>query len=97
MIKYYPIFDRVVVRQDAAEEMTDGGLYLPEKGKEKPLTGTVLAVGETVCSLMNKGDTVQFSKFGGTKVKMKEFHPEKKEEELIILKETECFGYFRDE
>ena len=41
-----PLGDRVIVKQDEAEETTASGLYLATEAKEKPQTGTVLAVGE---------------------------------------------------
>ena len=41
-----PLGDRVIIKQDEAEETTASGLYLATEAKEKPQTGTVLAVGE---------------------------------------------------
>ena len=73
-----PIGDRVVVRPKSAEEMTKSGIILPDTAKERPQEGEVMAVGTgrimddgTVVPLAVKvGDTVLFSKYGGTEVKI---------------------------
>ena len=41
-----PLYDRVVVKPIEAEEVTAGGIYIPDNAKEKPTKGEVLAVGE---------------------------------------------------
>jgi len=73
-----PLEDRIVVRTLEAEEMTASGLVIPDTAKEKPQEGEVLAVGpgrfnedgdERVPLDINVGDTVIFSKYGGTEVK----------------------------
>ncbi|HEX2027384.1 MAG TPA: co-chaperone GroES [Nitriliruptorales bacterium] len=73
-----PLEDRVLVTIDEAEETTASGLVIPDTAKEKPHQGTVIAVGpgkrseqtgELVQVDVNEGDTVLFSKYGGTEVK----------------------------
>jgi chaperonin GroES len=69
--------DRVLVKPNAAEEKTAGGLYIPDTAKEKPQKGTVIAVGkgkyaDQTGSLIpihvKAGDTVMYGKYGGTEI-----------------------------
>lgn len=73
-----PLEDRVVVTINDAEQTTASGLVIPDTAKEKPQQGTVVAVGpgkrseqtgEPIALDVSEGDTVLFSKFGGTEVK----------------------------
>ena len=70
-----PLDDRIVVRPGESEERTASGLVIPDTAKEKPQQGEVLAVGpgrrsDTTGELLpmdvKKGDTVVYSKYGGT-------------------------------
>jgi chaperonin GroES len=72
-----PLDDRIVVRPNEAEEKTASGLVIPDTAKEKPQQGEVLAVGpgrradssgELVPLDIKVGDTVLYSKYGGTEV-----------------------------
>jgi chaperonin GroES len=71
-----PLEDRIVVEPNEAETTTVSGLVIPDTAKEKPQQGTVLAVGPgktlengTVAPLgVSVGDTVLYSKYGGTEV-----------------------------
>lgn len=71
-----PLGDRVIVKQDEAEETTAGGLLLSSGSKEKPTTGVVLAVGdgrvtedgETIPVPVKVGDRVLYGKYGGTEI-----------------------------
>ena len=72
-----PLDDRIVVRPNEAETQTASGLVIPDTAKEKPQQGEVLAVGpgkrsETSGELIpvdiNVGETVLYSKYGGTDV-----------------------------
>jgi chaperonin GroES len=77
-MKLKPLEDRVVVEPIEQEEMTAGGIVLPETAKEKPQKGKVVAVGEgrrseegdRVEMDVKKGDTVLFAKYAGTEIKM---------------------------
>ncbi|MFZ4585686.1 MAG: co-chaperone GroES [Acidimicrobiia bacterium] len=77
-MKLQPLEDRIVVRVSEAEETTASGLVLPDTAKEKPQQGTVLAVGpgrvadsgERIALDITEGDTVIFSKYGGTEVEV---------------------------
>ncbi|WP_460997840.1 co-chaperone GroES [Trueperella pyogenes] len=72
-----PLDDRVVIQQVEAEETTASGLVLPDTAKEKPQEGKVVAVGSgriddngnRVPMDLAVGDTVIYSKYGGTEVK----------------------------
>ena len=72
-----PLDDRIVVRPGESEERTASGLVIPDTAKEKPQQGTVLAVGpgrrseqsgEIIPLGIDVGDTVVYSKYGGTEI-----------------------------
>src|SRR5882724_4492472 len=72
-----PLDDRIVVRPSEAEEKTASGLVIPDTAKEKPQQGEVLAVGpgrraeqtgDIVPMDVKVGDTVVYSKYGGTEI-----------------------------
>ncbi|MGQ0742995.1 MAG: co-chaperone GroES [Acidimicrobiales bacterium] len=82
-----PLDDRIVVRPSEAEQTTSSGIVIPDTAKEKPQQGEVLAVGpgrrseqtgEVIPLDVKVGDTVVYSKYGGT-----EFTVEG--EDLLIL------------
>ena len=72
-----PLEDRILVRPEEGEETTASGIVIPDTAKEKPQEGTVLAVGpgriddkgNRVPIDVQVGDTVLYSKYGGTEVK----------------------------
>ena len=77
--KLKPLEDRIIVQPAEAEETTASGLVIPDTAKEKPQEGTVVAVGpgrfnedgdERVPMDVGVGDTVIYSKYGGTEVKV---------------------------
>ena len=72
-----PLEDRIVVKAGEAEETTASGLVIPDTAKEKPQQGEVLAVGpgkrsdntgELIPMDVKVGDTVVYSKYGGTEI-----------------------------
>jgi chaperonin GroES len=71
-----PLHDRIVVEAAAKEEKSAGGIILPDTAQEKPLKGTVLAVGpgkrldsgQLAPVDVKKGDTVVYGKYSGTEV-----------------------------
>lgn len=81
-----PLEDRIVVRPNDAEAVTASGLVIPDTAKEKPQQGEVLAVGtgrrsdsgELIPMDVNVGDTVVYSKYGGTEITIEG-------EDLLIL------------
>ena len=76
-MKLKPLSDRIVVKAHEAEEKTASGIILPDTAKEKPQQGEVLAIGpgrrseqtgELVPMDVSVGDTVVYSKYGGTEI-----------------------------
>ena len=76
-MKLQPLEDRIVVRPLEAEQTTASGLVIPDTAKEKPQQGEVLAVGpgrrseqtgEIIPMDIGAGDTVVYSKYGGTEI-----------------------------
>jgi chaperonin GroES len=76
-MKLHPLDDRIVVRPNESEETTASGLVIPDSAKEKPQQGEVLAVGpgrrsdatgEIIPTDVAVGDTVVYSKYGGTEI-----------------------------
>ncbi|MCF4152202.1 co-chaperone GroES [Dethiosulfovibrio sp. F2B] len=73
-----PLADRIVVKVVTSEEMTKGGLFLPDTAKEKPQEGEVMAVGsgkvlengQKLPLELKVGDRIIFSKYAGTEVKI---------------------------
>jgi chaperonin GroES len=72
-----PLEDRIVVSVLESEQTTASGIVIPDTAKEKPQEGTVLAVGpgrfengQRLPLDINEGDTVIFSKYGGTEIKL---------------------------
>ena len=93
-MKIRPLYDRVVVRRNAEEATTAGGILLPGTAQEKPNQGEVIAIGEgkvldsgEVRALTVKiGDTVVFGQYAGSNT------IEVDGEELIIMGEGEILG-----
>lgn len=88
-----PLGNRVVVEPIEQEEMTAGGIILPETAKEKPQRGKVLAAGpgdrndkgDRVAMDVAEGNTVLFAKYSGTEIKMDG-------KKLLILRETDILA-----
>ena len=88
-MKFKPMHDRVLVRRIEQEEMTSGGIIIPDTAKEKPMEGQVIAVGPGGRDETGKlipidvkiGDRVLFGKWSGTEVKIDG-------EELLIMPEV---------
>ena len=92
-IKIKPLADRLVVKPIEREEVTKGGIVLPDTAKEKPQEGKVLAVGpgrlsedgKRIAMDIKVGDIVIYAKYGGTEVKIED-------EELVILRESDILA-----
>ena len=92
-IEIRPLDDRVVVKQLDAEEMTPGGIVLPDTAKEKPQKGEIVAVGpgrllesgDRGGMSVKVGDHVFFGKYSGTDVKVAG-------NELKIMRESDILG-----
>ena len=93
-----PLADRVVVKPAEREEKTKGGIYLPDTAsKERPMEGTILAVGDgrvddngkRVAMSVKAGDKVLFAKYSGTEYKVDDV-------EYLILAEKDILGIIQD-
>ncbi len=92
-LKIKPLDDRVVVEQHEAEEMTAGGIVLPEQAKEKPTRGTVVAVGPGKLldsgsrgrPCVSTGDKVFYAKYAGVEVEISG-------KKYTIIKETDVLA-----
>ena len=75
-MNFKPLGDRVVIKQDDVQETTKGGLLLTSNSKEKPQTGTVMAVGpgrydghgKLIPMPVEVGDKVAYAKYGGQEI-----------------------------
>ncbi len=70
-MKLKPLADRVIIQPTAAEEVTASGIIIPDSAKEKPLRGTVLAVGNGTKDeemVLKEGDNVLYGKYAGTEI-----------------------------
>lgn len=89
-MKIKPLSDRVLVEPKAAETKTASGLFIPDTAKEKPLQGTVIAVGpgnKDFTMEVKQGDTVLYSKYGGQEITVdgKDYLIMKQSEILAII------------
>jgi chaperonin GroES len=88
-----PLGDRVVVKPAPEEEVTKGGIVLPDTAKKRPQEGKVVAVGsgkllengQRAPMSVKKGDTVVYSKYGGTEITVDG-------NELVILEEDQILA-----
>ena len=92
-LKLKPLGSRVVIEAIEQEEITAGGIVLPETAKEKPQQGMVLAVGQgdrdedgkRIAMDVAVGDKVLFAKYSGTEIKMDG-------KKLLILRESDLLA-----
>lgn len=88
-----PLADRIIVKATTAEEVTKGGIVLPDSAKEKPQEGEVLAVGpgrlldsgKVAAMDVKVGDKVVYSKYGGTEIKLNG-------DEFVVLRQDDVLG-----
>lgn len=93
MAKIEPLGDRVVIKPTPKEEVSRGGIVLPDTAKEKPQEGKIIAVGpgrltedgKRIAMDVKKGDKVIYSKYAGTEFKLND-------EELIIMREGDILA-----
>lgn len=93
-----PLADRVVVKPIEREEVTKGGIFLPDTAsKERPMEGTIVAAGEgrvddsgkRVPMNVKAGDKIIFAKYSGTEFKVDDI-------EYLILAEKDILGVVQD-
>ena len=83
-----PLHDRVIVKPDAAEEKTAGGIIIPDTAKEKPQRGIVVAAGpgkKDEPMTVKKGDTVLYGKYSGTEIRLEG-------DDLLIMREGDILA-----
>ncbi|HNQ22384.1 MAG TPA: co-chaperone GroES [Phycisphaerae bacterium] len=92
-IKFRPMDDRVLVEPSEADEVTTGGIILPDTAREKPQRGTILAVGPGKLLDSGKrgemgvriGDEVFYGKYSGTEI---EYGPSK----YVVIRESDILA-----
>ena len=93
-VKIKPLEDKILVQANEAETTTASGLVIPDTAKEKPQEGTVVAVGpgrwdedgeKRIPLDVSEGDTVIYSKYGGTEIKVDG-------EDLLVLRESDVLA-----
>ena len=88
-----PLADRIIVKAAEAEEMTKGGIILPDTAKEKPQQGEVVAVGPGKVSdsgnivkvTLKSGDEVLYGKYSGTEITVDG-------EDVLIMRESDILA-----
>jgi len=88
-----PLGDRVIVKPTTKEEVTKGGLVLPDTAREKPQEGEIIAVGpgrvldngQRVAIDLKTGDKVIYAKYAGTEFKLED-------DELLIIGERDVLA-----
>jgi chaperonin GroES len=83
-----PLADRVLIEPAPAEQKTASGIIIPDTAKEKPLKGTVVAVGNGKIDepmTVKVGDTVIYGQYSGTELKIES-------KTFLIMKESDIYG-----
>ena len=88
-----PLHDRVVIKRLDEERKSSGGIVIPDTAAEKPIRGSVIAIGpgkmltdgKVVPLALKKGDVVVFGKYAGTEVKLNG-------EEFIVMREDDIMA-----
>jgi chaperonin GroES len=92
-MKFRPLHDRILVERVESEEVTKGGIILPDTAKEKPQQGKVIAVGsgkkteegKLIPLEIKAGDMILFGKYSGSEIKVEGT-------EYLIMKEDDVLG-----
>jgi len=88
-----PLHDRVIVRAAKAEEITKGGIIIPDTAKEKPMQGEIVAAGngkiteegKVMPLQVKKGDKILYGKYAGTEISVDG-------EDFLIMRESDIFA-----
>jgi chaperonin GroES len=88
-----PLGDRVIVKPKEAEEVTKGGIILPDTAKEKPQEGEVVAAGpgrvtddgKKIAMELKVGDKILYGKYSGTEIKIDDV-------EYLIMRESDVYA-----
>lgn len=97
MQRLTPIHDRVVVKAMKPDEVSKGGIIIPDTAKEKPMQGEVIAVGNKILEdgssvplTVKVGDTILYGKYSGTEVTLDG-------DELLIMRESDIFAIINNQ
>jgi chaperonin GroES len=88
--KFKPLADRVIIESSPTEQKTASGIFIPDTAKEKPLQGTIIAVGDGKKDeplLLKKGDKVLYGQYAGTEIKIDG-------KNYLIMRESDVYGIF---
>ncbi len=78
-MKVRPLGDKLLVKRDEAQTKTDSGIFIPESAKDKPKQGKIVALGSGILNkesgkympfTVKKGDTILFTTYSGTEIKI---------------------------
>ena len=95
-MKLLPTGRNIVVKPTEAETVTGGGIHLPQNAKKAAvIEGTIVAIGPKVC-LVEVGWTIFFDKHSPT-IRHTRFETDSGEIKLLIMKEEDAMGYYRNE
>ena len=91
--KFKPLRDNILVKRIEGDNVTSGGIIIPDTAKEKPQAGTVVAVGDgardktghIIPMEVKLGDKVLFTKWGGTEIKLDG-------EQYLVMKQSDVLG-----
>lgn len=91
-----PLYDGILIKQGEPEDVSTGGIIIPDSAKEKPLKGEVLAIGNGAVNadgsirplLVKVGDTILYSQFAGSEVIVDG-------EERLMVKEQDVLAILR--
>jgi len=91
-----PLHDRVIIKPSQPEEVTKGGIIIPDTAKEKPMQGEVVAVGpgkltddgKIIPLTVKVGDKVLYGKYSGTEVEING-------EQFLIMRESDIFAIIK--
>ena len=92
-VKISPLADRVLIKPTPKEDVSKGGIFLPDTAKEKPQEGQIVAVGpgrltedgKRIAMEVKAGDKVLYAKYAGTEIKLDG-------EEYLIVRESDVLG-----
>ncbi|MHC1791350.1 co-chaperone GroES [Solidesulfovibrio sp.] len=96
-MKLKPLGDRVLVKRLEQEEVTKGGIIIPDSAKEKPMKGEIIAAGPGKIGddgkhqkmHVEKGDMVLFNKYAGTEIKVDD-------EDFLVMREDDILAVIED-
>ncbi|MCT4562225.1 MAG: co-chaperone GroES [Crocinitomicaceae bacterium] len=89
-VNFKPLADRVLIEAAPAEQKTASGIIIPDTAKEKPLRGTVVAVGpgkKDEPMSVKTGDSVLYGQYSGTEIKIDG-------STYLIMRESDIYGIF---